>query len=761
MATNTFLGKPSISDPSDASRAVQGAVSNIRQRIEALEKMLQTTTMTAQQAAFTQQSGFSTTLASISSRLNVLAEQLAALASEDSTSVATYIAFEDLGPFQPVIENRPGGVLLADPTDTVRSQGFVGITLNSALEGQNVQVQFSGEITISGVTFEPNKRVYVGIGTGSTLTQDPFDGQYLLEVGVALSENVLLILPSASGLVAALADASDGIIAKVGTSYRGRTLVQPEAGITIAEPDATGGNPTFALADDLLAVEDLSGVGLSARTGDSEWELRTLVEPAAGITIADADGVGGDPTFALANDLLAVEDLTGTGIATRVADDTWELRALVEPTAGITISDADGVGGNPTFALADDLAALEGLSGGGLSARTADSTWALRTLVEPTAGITISNADGVGGNPTFALDDDLAALEGLASTGIAARTASSAWAARALVAPASGVTIANSDGVGGNPTFALADDLAALEGLTGTGFSRRTGTNTWALATSIDLTADVSGTLPITNGGTGQVTANAALNALLPSQTGNNGKYLQTDGTNTSWATVSGGSGTVTSVSVVTANGVSGSVATATTTPAITLTLGNITPNSVAATTTVSGTDITANGNIVLTGAARRIQGVFSGAAANRTRLQTSTANTDTFIGIVPNGTAQNAAIQLFNTSNALAGGVGTLSISSSSVNFATGSSGGAVLPFTITVTGVGQALRVFTSANVAIGASTTDEAVGLLQIGGVSYLADTTAPGTNPSGGGYLYVESGALKYRGSSGTVTTVAAA
>lgn len=34
-----------------------------------------------------------------------------------------------------------------------------------------------------------------------------------------------------------------------------------------------------------------------------------------------------------------------------------------------------------------------------------------------------------------------------------------------------------------------------------------------------------------------------------------------------------------------------------------------------------------------------------------------------------------------------------------------------------------------------------------------------TTAPTSNPAGGGILYVESGALKYRGSSGTVTTIA--
>jgi len=44
----------------------------------------------------------------------------------------------------------------------------------------------------------------------------------------------------------------------------------------------------------------------------------------------------------------------------------------------------------------------------------------------------------------------------------------------------------------------------------------------------------------------------------------------------------------------------------------------------------------------------------------------------------------------------------------------------------------------------------------------GVVYIANaTTVPTTNPSGGGVLYVQGGALKYRGSSGTITTIAAA
>lgn len=44
----------------------------------------------------------------------------------------------------------------------------------------------------------------------------------------------------------------------------------------------------------------------------------------------------------------------------------------------------------------------------------------------------------------------------------------------------------------------------------------------------------------------------------------------------------------------------------------------------------------------------------------------------------------------------------------------------------------------------------------------GAIFIANaTTAPSTNPTGGGVLYVQAGALRYRGSSGTVTTLGAA
>jgi hypothetical protein len=53
--------------------------------------------------------------------------------------------------------------------------------------------------------------------------------------------------------------------------------------------------------------------------------------------------------------------------------------------------------------------------------------------------------------------------------------------------------------------------------------------------------SNVTGTVAIANGGTGQTTATLGFNALAPSQTSNSGKYLTTDGTNSSWATITAG----------------------------------------------------------------------------------------------------------------------------------------------------------------------------------------------------------------------------
>ena len=85
--------------------------------------------------------------------------------------------------------------------------------------------------------------------------------------------------------------------------------------------------------------------------------------------------------------------------------------------------------------------------------------------------------------------------------------------------------LAAPDGTAGVPTFraVVAADIPTLN-------QNTTGT-----------ASNVTGTVAIANGGTGQTTANTAFNALAPSQTSNSGKYLTTNGTNTSWDTVVSG----------------------------------------------------------------------------------------------------------------------------------------------------------------------------------------------------------------------------
>jgi len=89
----------------------------------------------------------------------------------------------------------------------------------------------------------------------------------------------------------------------------------------------------------------------------------------------------------------------------------------------------------------------------------------------------------------------------------------------------------------------------------------------------------ITGTVPITQGGTGATNANAALNALIPEQTGNSGKLLTTDGADTSWVTITPGTGTVTSVGLSLPAFITVTNSPVTTTGTLTGTLASQSPN--------------------------------------------------------------------------------------------------------------------------------------------------------------------------------------
>ncbi|MEA3002171.1 MAG: trimeric autotransporter adhesin [Sphingomonadales bacterium] len=116
----------------------------------------------------------------------------------------------------------------------------------------------------------------------------------------------------------------------------------------------------------------------------------------------------------------------------------------------------------------------------------------------------IAYSDGGAWQEVQPYDPTLAALAAYNANGLVAQTAPDAFAARTILGPAAGLTIANGNGVAGNPTLGLANDLAALEGLSGTStIYYRSGADAWSAVT-------IGGNLGFAGGTLGSALGNAA-----------------------------------------------------------------------------------------------------------------------------------------------------------------------------------------------------------------------------------------------------------
>ncbi len=241
-------------------------------------------------------------------------------------------------------------------------------------------------------------------------------------------------------------------------------------------------------------------------------------------------------------------------------------------------------------------------------------------------------------------------------------------------------------------------------------------------------TITIAGTLAVTSGGTGAITAPAALTSLGAYPANNPNNYNV---------------GTVTNVTVTPSNGITASVATSTTTPGISLGLGAITPTSVASTGTVTGTNLsgthtgTSSGTntgdqaIVLSGditgsGSTGITTSIANSAVTLAKLATLSANSR-LLGSTPSGTSVSELILganlsiTGNTLNAAGSGSGTVT----SVAISGGTTGLTTSGSPITTSGTVTLGGNLAIANGGTGAATAGGA--LTTLGAYS--------NTNPSG--------------------------
>jgi hypothetical protein len=274
-----------------------------------------------------------------------------------------------------------------------------------------------------------------------------------------------------------------------------------------------------------------------------------------------------------------------------------------------------------------------------------------------------------------------------------------------------------------------------------------------------DLTGDVTGNVTgdisgnagtVTNGlySTGSYADPAWLTSLaetkvLPVQTGNSGKVLKTNGTSTSWGTLTTSDvsedtnlyftdararAAISSTAPVSYSASTGVISMAAATTSndgyLSSTDWNTFNNKYGSGSSPSFVDISSSGNLTFTGTGNRITGDFSNATvANRVLFQTSTVNSATSIGVLPNGTSTTTNLNLFNGIDPANASIAQLVNTGSEISFRNALTGtGTAVPMTF-YTGGSERLRIDTSGNVGIGTSSPAAKLDVLTAANTNFL--------------------------------------
>jgi len=321
---------------------------------------------------------------------------------------------------------------------------------------------------------------FLTVGSTSGLTQ----ARYLsTATGLSLSDTgaggVLTI--NMTGAASSLNAASTGIIVKSATNTVINRSLAVGSGMTISNADGISGNPTFGLSTILQNLASTLSAGMLSLNGTTITAY-TLQGTTNQISMTNGDGVSGAPTVGLASDPV----VPGTGSITVPSGTT-----------------AQRSGSNGAIRYNTNFAVLEAYTNG-----------AWNTIVSSGVGVTsIATGTGLTGGPITSTG-----TISIANTGVTATSYTNAN----ITVNAQGQITSASNGTNGT--------------LTSVGMSVPTFLSVApaTITTSGTFAVTLSGTaLPIANGGTGQTTASTAFNALSPMTTAGDIIYGGTSGAGT------------------------------------------------------------------------------------------------------------------------------------------------------------------------------------------------------------------------------------